>query len=143
MLPNGSEVLQHLLTLKAENQGRYANNERECAIALCLQWIYCNVYPISIMCTQCKRHKMLECYRSLKKFTSKTDTYWKKYELFIQTQSDLFDIRSDHERTMAKLWGVKMTSDMQFHEIQKKKKKQIGYCTNFTERKWQLSVARK
>ena len=138
MLQNGKEVLQYLLSLKAENQGRHANNEYECAVLLCLQWIYCNVYPISIKCTQYKIQKMLDSYKGLKKFSTKTEVYWNKFEQFAQTQTVLFDIRANTEKTIAqeKLWGVKMTlSDRQFYENQKEKPR-IGYCTSYTDRKW-------
>ena len=47
-LPRQKDVLALLLTLKHDNLGRSANCERECAIQVCLHWIYCNVYTISI-----------------------------------------------------------------------------------------------
>ena len=47
-LPNGLEVLEYLVTSKTENAGRQTNNNLLVAQDLCLQWIFCNIYPKDI-----------------------------------------------------------------------------------------------
>ena len=88
--------------------------------------------------------KMFDNYKKLKKFCS-SDTYWKQFDESRKTQNSLFDIRTSEDETakQGKLWGVAMTTtDWEFYENQKRQPR-IGYCTSYTDRKWQLSVKRK
>ena len=48
ILPRQKEILEYLLTIKIKLTGKHVDNSREVAMDLKLQWIYCNVYPLTV-----------------------------------------------------------------------------------------------
>ena len=95
-LPTGYEVLQYLLCMKPSNSGRKINNEMIVAEELVLHWIYCNVHPKHSWQVTKDIVQILNSYDSLKKKcnSNKTEAFWNKYEEFVQSQRQLFDIIS-------------------------------------------------
>lgn len=84
-------------------------------------------------------------YEMIKKFSSKTPTYWNKLKNFLYNQNQIFDIISSKERIKRQedLWGVKMSEmDWKFYENQKCNPPK-GYCATFVDRKWRISNKRK
>ena len=56
LLPRGKDVLEYLLTIKADNSSQHdINNERQCAMDIILQWIYCK-FPLQ----QCVNNNELQ-----------------------------------------------------------------------------------
>ena len=141
-LPTGKEVLSFLITKKAENTGKRVNNEYECTIRLALHWIYCSVYPMTIQGIQKRLVKMLDDFKGLKKCSSKTAKYWENYDTFVQTQTQLFDIIGSYGSIKAqeRFWGAKMEEeDTDFYKNMKMTP-QRGYCSKFTDRKWEIRL---
>ena len=96
VLPRNKDVLEYLLTIKMDSSGQHNSNnhERQCAMDVILQWIYCNVYPTTITPTAKKIKEMFEEYKHLKKYPNnkKGNAYWQRFENFVEQQHSLFDI---------------------------------------------------
>ena len=93
-LPTRHEVLQYLLCVKSSNCGQKVNNEMIVAEELVLYWMYCNVYPKHSWQVTKDIVQIFMSYDSLKKKCNfnKTEAYWNKYEEFVRSQRQLFDI---------------------------------------------------
>ena len=59
------DVLELLLTIQSNKN----DATMICATMICLQWIYCNVYPLSIQQVQRKIEQIHKNYRAIGKFT--------------------------------------------------------------------------
>ena len=74
------------------------------------------------------------------------ETYWNRPDKFVkECRTDLFDIKGSPEqiKEQAKLWGLKMNSDVEIFYQNQPLHPQIGYCTNFTTRRDILAQKRK
>ena len=139
---------QNIYTIRNRKTGQHLNNGYECATQLVLQWIYCNVYPITIGSAIKTIETMDQYFKTLKKSASKpkiSDTHWSNYSQFIKNQNTLFDIRASKERTKVQesLWGVKMTNEDEQFYLNQKKTPRVGYSSGYVDRKWKLSKQRK
>ena len=145
-LPNGHEVLEYLFTLRSRNNGRQINNTRLVTQDLCLHWIYCNVYPASIRSVEYSVEKLAGEYDRIKKWAKKTDQYWQNFDKFCANQQSVLDIiapTTELRQAQEKAWKLKQCEkDRLFYEAQKEFPRR-GYCSSFTDRKWQLSAKRK
>lgn len=88
-----------------------------------LQWIYCNVYPLSLCGVKKKIDGISDEYTYLLNVASeKKITYWKRYTRFLKDQSSLCDIINDAASRLQqeKQWCV-MLSDkkIKYHGNQK------------------------
>ena len=95
-LPCTEDVLNVLLSMKAK--GRSINSELEVAYMLCYTWISCNVYPTSVPTVQRKIADLYEDYRGIKKYVSKSESYWSKCIPFLKSMTELFDVVASMER---------------------------------------------
>ena len=151
-LPTGIENMKYLITLRAENNGEQVNNINFCAVHLVLQWIYCTVYPHTMVTVEESIRIMDGTYKALKKYSSKTpsEKHWTTYCSFLEQQTNLFDIRalSGRQKYQESLWGAKMSgakmsaAEEDFYKNQKLAPR-VGYCSSFVDWKWQLSNKRK
>ena len=78
ILPRQKEILEYLLTTEMKLTGKHADNSREVAMDLKLQWIYCNVYPLTMNAIKKKTDSIFDEYTYLMKVSNdkKKDTYW-------------------------------------------------------------------
>ena len=139
-------VVNLVLTKKAEAaQSHSATTLRDCAIIVSLQWVRCNVYPCSLRSFERRISDLFDSYTAIKKFSTKSEGYWKKASPFLNRLKELFDIpASTTYRTLCeKTWNVKMTEDdFAFYENQKKTPP-VGYCSSAVDRDWERSMKRK
>ena len=93
-LPVEHEVLQYLLCMKTSNSRQKINHKIIVAEELALHWIYCNVYPKHSRQVTKDTVQIFKSYDSLKKKcnSNKTELYWNKYEEFVPSQGQMFDI---------------------------------------------------
>ena len=77
--------------------GKHVDNSREVAIDLKLQWIYCNVYPLTVNAIKKRIDSIFDEYTYLMKVSNnkKKDTYWNRYSVFINNQTSICDIIAD------------------------------------------------
>ena len=92
VLPRIGEVLSLVITRKLNIIGKHTNIYSDCATEIALQWITCNVYPMSVQMIERKLRSLHDEFRGIKKFVKKTDTYWTKCLEFLRKQKELFDI---------------------------------------------------
>ena len=78
ILPGQKEILEYLLTIKMKLTGKHVDNSREVAMDLKLQWIYCNVYPLTVNVIKKRIDSIFDEYIYLMKVSNdkKNDTYW-------------------------------------------------------------------
>ena len=138
ILPRTVDILNMIITTKSESRGM--RNDVLCDVAelTSLQWISCNVYPMSLSSVQRHAQDMFDMYRGLKKFSRKTDSYWEKCTPFLISLNNLFDVAAtvDYCKICEVIWGVKINSeDHQFYQNQRQTPP-IGYCTFNVDRNW-------
>ena len=77
--------------------GKHVDNSREVAMDLKLQWIYCNVYPLTVNAIKKRIDSIFDEYTYLMKVSNnkKKDTYWNRYSVFINNQTSICDIIAD------------------------------------------------
>ena len=97
ILPRQKEILEYLLAIKMKLTGKHVDNSREVAIDLKLQWIYCNVYPLTVNAIKKRIDSIFDEYTYLMKVSNnkKKDTYWNRYSVFINNQTSICDIIAD------------------------------------------------
>ena len=102
-----------ILTLRSKQTGIVGDKNFIVAKDVKLQWIYCNVYPLSLPAITRRIKTMVTDYDYFTKYTNqqKKKTYWEKYSKFVETQNSLFDILADVESRAAqgRQWGVMIT----------------------------------
>ena len=101
--------------------GKYADNSREVAMDLKLQWIYCNVYPLTVNAIKKRTDSIFDEYTYLMKVSNdkKKDTYWNQYSVFINNQTSICNIIADPKyiSIQQEQWGVTMTDkEKMFYE---------------------------
>ena len=146
-LPTKLQVICFILTQKKLNIRSQCSSWKALACDLALHWIFCNVYPKSLK-TIAK--KLEECHKeclSLRKVqkSKRGVTYWKRYNDFAESCSTLFDILGNKEqiKVSEKNWNVRMSEEDYIFYDNQSKIPQVGYCSNFVDRKWQISNERK
>ena len=145
LLPRGSDVLDLLITERYTNKGKNIVVSRLCAEKLCLQWIYCNVYPLSVPTVNRKIDELHELYRKLQKFKSKSQGYWTTHEQLFGILNSLFDVigHSAQIKSQEKLWGPRMIKrDWTFYNNQSQNPP-LDFCTSYADRKWKISNQRR
>ena len=63
--------------------------------------------------------------------------------IFVQTQTQLFDFIGSYEsmKDQERFWGAKMEEeDTDFYKNMKMTPQQRGYCSKFTDRKWEIRL---
>ena len=97
ILPRQKEILEYLLTIKTKLTGKHVDDSREVAMDLKLQWIYCNVYPLTVNAIKKRIDSIFDEYTYLMKVSNnkKKDTYWNRYSVFINNQTSICDIIAD------------------------------------------------
>ena len=77
--------------------GKHVDNSREVAIDLKLQWIYCNVYPLTVNAIKKRIDSIFDEYTYLMQVSNdkKKDTYWSQYSVFVNNQPSICDIIAD------------------------------------------------
>ena len=126
-------------------KGRSINSELEVAYMLCYTWISCNVYPTSVPTVQRKIADLYEDYRGIKKYISKSESYWSKCTPFLKSMTELFDVvvSTERRKMCEAAWDVKMTeNDHAFYRGQQQNPP-VGYCTPKVDKKWEKSMKRK
>ena len=78
----------------------------DCAKLLTLRWQSCNVYTISLKSVKKHLNNLFAEYRTITKYSSKSDSYWKKCTPFLEKMSELFDI----ECHFVSFWWIIYTS---------------------------------
>lgn len=147
-LPTGSQVMSYIQHLLQDDPGHQSSVIHNVSLDLILHWIYCNVYTIGYVNVKKKIEKLRSEYRYLKNVPTnkRTEKYWNRHEKFIISSYKLFDIKTnsvDRLKSQATLWGVDMEKcDHDFYDGMCKIS-QIGYCTHFVDRKWQLQQNKK
>ena len=146
MLPRVLDILNLIFTKKSVSHGKKNTYPlRECAVIISIQWVRCNVYPVSIRTVERCIGDLFYSYSALKKFSKKSECYWSKCTPFLHNLIELFDIAAGEEyRTICeKIWNVKITSeDFQFYQNQQKNQ-HIGNCSASVDKHWEKSVKRK
>ena len=86
---NSKEILEYLLTIKMKLTGKHVDNSWEVAMDLKLQWIYCNVYPLTVNEIKNRIDSIFgECTYLMKvSDDKKKDTHWNRYLLTIRFPS--------------------------------------------------------
>ena len=97
ILPRQKEILEYLLTIKTKLTGKHVDDSREVVMDLKLQWIYCNVYPLTVNAIKKRIDSIFDEYTYLMKVSNnkKKDTYWNRYSVFINNQTSICDIIAD------------------------------------------------
>ena len=97
ILPRQKEILEYLLIIKIKLTGKHVDNSREVAMDLKLQWIYCNVYPLTVNAIKQRIDSIFDEYTYLMEVSNdeKKDTYWNRYSVFINNQPSTCDIIAD------------------------------------------------
>ena len=152
-LPNGrlptlQVVLDYLFELRSNAQDRGASIEGQAALDIMNHWIYCNVYTISRKAVVNKITESLKTFTQLREYpkSKKKDTYWERYDVFLEQYRQLFDIKYttyERKKSQEKIWKVDMTERDEIFYENMKKTPQFGYCETFTDRKWANTVKRK
>ena len=136
-------VISYAIFALGQDKQHTAPVYRQVTLGVMLHWIQCNVYTQSSTTVQKKIKAIVKEYRSIKNYPQKKygQIYWTRVETFVKTCRKIFDIKGSSQRIkdQERLWGVKMTDeDENFHENQCKVP-QVGYCSTFIGRKWQIS----
>ena len=97
ILPRQKEILEYLLTIKTKLTGKHVDDSREVAMDLKLQWIYCNVYPLTVNAIKKRIDSIFDEYTYLMQVSNdkKKDTYWNQYSVFVNNQPSICDIITD------------------------------------------------
>ena len=145
VLPRTVDVFNLLLALKDARKGHSSDRDDailDCAKLLTLRWQSCNVYTISLKSVKKHLNNLFAEYRTITKYSSKSDSYWKKCTPFLEKMSELFDIEADS--TIQKAWFRKtgIPHDKDFYDGQKLNPPR-GYSTRKTDKKWEKTAARR
>ncbi len=138
ILPRNIDILNMSITKKNDYSGQRKDAIRDVAELASIQWISCNVYPMSLSTVQRHAQDLFDTYCGLKKFSRKTNTYWEKCTPFLKNLNNLFDVAAtvDYRKVCEIVWGVKMNSeDHKFYQNQCQTPP-IGYCTFSVDRNW-------
>ena len=68
-----SETLALFLSLKSKNLGKHIKVIQECYLLLALQWIYFNLFTVSLQTVKRCLKWLFENYRGLKKYSSRSE----------------------------------------------------------------------
>ena len=149
--PNGKlplciDVLSVILTTGKCNKGKPIE-WRDIAMDLILHWVFCSVYTKSVKIVREKLKSIRESYRALAKipYKSRGNKYYAKLDVFRDSMHTLFDILADKDQcvVLGNLWGVKMVKeDFEFHKNMSQFP-QIGYCSSFVHRRWNIANTKK
>ena len=103
-LPNHSEVLDYFLYLQC-SYPRMRVDMQNLTHELMLHWIYCNVYTVSIKTVRKELDFLVQEYQYLKKYPipNRGDSYWMRFNTFINVQSTLFDIKVEDNKCLKKM----------------------------------------
>ena len=137
ILPRQKEILEYLLTIKMKLTGKHVDNSREVAMDLKLQWVYCNVYPLTVNAIKEKIDSIFDEYTYLMKVPNdkKKDTYWNRYSVFINNQTSICDIIADPKyiQIQQERWGVTMTDKEKMFYENERKYPPIGRSESFVD----------
>ena len=142
VLPRVLDVLNLVLPQKSQSHGKHTNIFTDCAEIICLRWVQCNVYPLPIRTVERRISDLFESYCPLMKFSSKSNTYWRKCTPFLKSFSELFDIAAGEDYW--KIWEIKcnVKNDFAFYNNQKKNPP-VGYSTAKVDKRWGKCAKRK
>ena len=89
ILPIGKEVMEYLLTLRSKLNGLPGDKQRLVALDVKLHWIFCNVYPLSLVTIRERVDTMFKEYQYLNKVINdkkkEGSTYWNRFEEFLRS----------------------------------------------------------
>ena len=93
VLPRVLDILNLIFTKKSVSHGQKNTYPlRECAVIISIQWVRCNVYPVSIRTVERCIGDLFDSYRALKKCSNKFESYWSKCNPFLHNLIELFEI---------------------------------------------------
>ena len=146
VLPRTVDVLNLLITLKDNNKGCaswYVDAFYECAQLISMRWLGCNVYPSPLF--KIKRHLdelFIKEYCAIKKYSSKSESYWNQCSPFLGKITNLFDIQT--EKTLQTSWFKKtgVTHDSDFYDKQVLNPPK-GYSTAKVDKMWEKTAKRR
>ena len=151
-LPRNKDIIERLIYIKSQRSGKKDKRgqidcEREVALDVCLHWIYCNVYPLSVEQVTRKLQSLYSSYSYIRYYddSRKKETYWKKYDDFVNQLKSLFDIPTakSHRIKQEQFWKVRMGEDENKFYQNQVLCPPIGYCDSFVSRRDILSQERK
>lgn len=151
VLPTRRAILENLMTLRTDISQRNKENASPSWILsrdIVLHWIFCNLYPKTPNAVQFIVDSLWKDYEYLKHHDNKKkkETYWNRYNLFLNTLNlvpDFLETNETRRKRQEKIWDCKTNdNDRLFHEHQLQNPP-TGYCSSFVDKKWQKTQNRK
>ena len=109
---------------------KHIDNSRDVSMDLKLEWIYCNVYTLTVNAIKKRIDSIFDEYTYLMKVSNnkKKDTYWNRYSVLISNQTYICDIIADPKyiQIQQEQWGVTMTDKQKMFYKNQKKNPPVG-----------------
>ena len=145
VLPRTIDALNLLIALKGRQIGEHwfkGDAFLECSRLISLRWLSCNVYPQSLISVQKHLNDLFEEYRGVRKYSTKSQSYWDKCIPFLQKMTKLFDIQADETRQTSYFKKTGIKHDSGFYKKQVLNPPQ-GYSTGKIDKMWEKTAIRR